>query len=76
MADFLTKDEGARVYTSARDRGDGKPVTDVHLTGSYTRLSTEPKPTAAADRVKDGNSLTLVDTGQVFKYYQSKWWEL
>lgn len=48
----------------------------VQLTGSFVRLSTEPKPTPETDGVQDGNSLTLVDTGQIFKFYQGSWWEL
>ncbi|MDF2854227.1 MAG: hypothetical protein K0Q87_78 [Neobacillus sp.] len=47
----------------------------VSLTGSYTRLSTEPKPTVS-DGAKDGNDLLLVDTGQVFVFYQGVWREI
>ncbi len=46
------------------------------LTGSYVRLSAEPKPTPEIDGVNDGNTLMLVDTGQVFKYYKGEWYEL
>ncbi|WP_127485901.1 hypothetical protein [Neobacillus mesonae] len=44
-------------------------------TGSYVRLSTEPKPTKS-DGVKDGNDLLLVDTGQVFVFYKDVWREI
>jgi hypothetical protein len=45
----------------------------MQLSGSYVALSTEPKPT---EGVKDGDSLILVDTKQVFKFYAGEWWEL
>jgi hypothetical protein len=77
MTNFLNKVEpdSRYLFTSARDDGTGNPVTDVQVTGSFERLSTEPKPTAA-DGVKDGNTLMLVDTAQVFKFYKGVWYEL
>jgi hypothetical protein len=56
---------------TAGERG----ALDVVLTGSYVRLSTEEKPTVD-DGVKDGNDLLLVDTGQVFVFYQGVWREV
>ena len=56
---------------------DGKVMEKVAVVsdGEWYRLSTETKPTAA-DGVKDGHNLLLVDTGQVFVYYSSQWREL
>ncbi|MDF2726307.1 MAG: hypothetical protein K0Q59_5985 [Paenibacillus sp.] len=52
------------------------PVTgSVSFSGSFLRTSSEAKPTGA-DGAKDGDSLLLVDTRQVFKFYNGGWWEL
>lgn len=47
----------------------------VQLSGSYVKLSTEPKPTAAQGAV-DGNDLLEVDTGKVFVFYAGTWREI
>lgn len=54
---------------------DGKVMEKVSakLAGSYVRLSTEPKPTAA-DGVGDGDDLLLVDTKQVYIFYKGTWY--
>lgn len=49
--------------------------SEISLSGSYTRLSTEPKPTAS-DGVVDGNDLLEVDTGRVFVFYKGVWREI
>jgi hypothetical protein len=48
-------------------------IQKTEESGSYVRLSTEPKPTAA-DGVKDGNDLLLVDTKQVYIFYKGTWY--
>jgi hypothetical protein len=62
-------------HAMAIDPTTGKPMpkNEVTLAGSYIRLSTEPKPTAA-DGVKDGDDLLLVDTKEVFIYYKGTWY--
>jgi hypothetical protein len=52
---------------------DGSTNTVTTLTGSFVRLSTEPKPTTG---VQDGNDLLEVDTGKVFVYYSGTWREI
>lgn len=53
---------------------DGKLVDGrFELTGSHVRLSTEPKPTVA-DGAKDGDDLILVDTKQVYIFYNGTWY--
>lgn len=69
--------------TGRRIREDGSivniadKINDIHkaLTGNFTRLSTEPKPTTD-DGAMDGSTLMLVDTAQVFIFYQNVWSEI
>lgn len=46
---------------------------NVYQSGSYVRLSTEPKPTSA-DGVNDGDDLLIVDTKDVYIYYKGTWY--
>jgi hypothetical protein len=71
---FLNRDGKSMLFTPARDDGKGNPITDVYVKGSYYRLSTETKPTAADDGVGDGDDLLLVDTKEVFIYYKGTWY--
>lgn len=50
-------------------------VTSLPLKENYMRKSNETKP-GVEDGVEDGDSLLLVDTRQIFKFYQGEWWEL
>jgi hypothetical protein len=72
MADseFLYKDATAGVYTSARKGADGKPITDVQLTGSNVGYSTDTKPTTG---VKKGDTFLELDTKDVYIYDGALW---
>lgn len=54
------------------ETGERNPLP-TKVTGSFVRLSTEPKPTTG---VQDGNDLLEVDTGKVFVYYSGSWREI
>lgn len=41
--------------------------------GSFVRLSSEQKPTAA-DGAKDGDDLLIVDNGEVYIFYKGTWY--
>lgn len=58
-------------FREREDNGDGTYSQLVKQTGSYVRLSTEPKPT---NGIKDGDDLLLVDTKEVFIFYKGTWY--